>query len=276
MPENPRLSEDGVHSGGVMPSRNITAEPGLWSTRRGPRWLARITAGLSLCLFFSSSSDAWAGKRREREKNLDEQGLDNPRKLELPRRHRFRLGLQIGYIRLSSDCNESGGDCEQFHYAPLVLDFAYQLQFFKYVMFRPALGLGANVANSRNAMPGVFRPSAALGYQGKVLGAAFVYAYALVFPPNKDATDGRGGRRQPLTWNNHIVAAEFSATSRIHDTAIMVGVQIGGQKSHLLHGTIDKVRWYPHIGLTLGWFFDGTKRRRRKQQRATQASGSAK
>jgi len=212
-------------------------------------------------------TEAYAGTRRERAKNLESEGLDNPRKLELPRRHRFRLALQLDYIRLSSACDMQQ-NCTQFHYAPLTLDFAYQLQFLKYVMLRPALGVGVNIGNSRNAMAGIFKPSLFSGYQGKVLGVAFGYAYALVFPPSANATDGRGGQIQPLIWNNHIVAGEISATSRIHDTAIMVGVRVGGQKAQLLHGEIDRKRWYPHLSLTLGWFFDGTKRRRKKQKRA--------
>lgn len=231
------------------------------------RWRVRGLALLIGILVAGSAIEAQAGKRKEREQKLEEQGLDNPRNIELPRRHRFRLALQIDYIRLSSACG-SNGQCTRFHYAPLTLDFAYQLQFFKYVMFRPALGIGGNVANSRNAMAGVFKPSAALGYQGRILGAAFVYAYALVFPPNANATNNRGGQIQPLIWNNHIVAAELSATSRIHDTAVMFGLRVGGQKALLVHGDINGVRWYPHLSITLGWFFDGTKRRRRKQQAA--------
>ncbi|MGB1275901.1 MAG: hypothetical protein ACPG77_09130 [Nannocystaceae bacterium] len=223
-----------------------------------------LLAGL---LVVMTPVEANAGKRRDREKNLKSEGLDNPRERQLPRRHRFRLALQLDYIRLSSAC-DANQNCTQFHYAPLTLDFAYQLQFFKYVMLRPALGVGLNIANSRNAMFGVFKPSLFSGYQGKILGVAFGYAYTLVFPPFANSTDGRGGQIQPLLWNNHIVAGEISATSRIHDTAIMVGLRVGGQKSRLIHGMIDKKRWYPHLSLTLGWFFDGTKRRRKKRQRA--------
>jgi hypothetical protein len=35
-----------------------------------------------------------------------------------------------------------------------MLDLAYQVQVFKYMMIRPSFAIGGNVANSRNAMPG--------------------------------------------------------------------------------------------------------------------------
>ena len=58
-----------------------------------------------------------------------------------------------------------------------MIDIAYQLQFLRYLMIRPSLAIGYNVANTRNAMPGVLQPGIFTGYQGKLLGIAGGYTF---------------------------------------------------------------------------------------------------
>lgn len=191
---------------------------------------------------------------------LAEEGIDDPRARSLPRRHRFRLALMADYVRATKACNGSGTRCTRFHYAPLLLDFAYQLQFLRYAMLRPSLGIGANVGNSRNAMPIAVQPGLHAGYQGSFLGVAFGYSYVLAFPSNANANNGRGGIGQPAYWNNHVVAGEVSVTTKIDRGALNLGLRVGGMKSSLTHFDIAEVRWSPIVTITAGWFF-GPRRR---------------
>src|SRR5690606_14954641 len=101
-------------------------------------------------------------------------GVYDPRKRRAPRTHRFRLGFQMDYVRLSAAVDDEGVT-QRFHYLPLQLDFAYQVQLFKHLMLRPSLALGANPANTMESMPAVVHPQIFGGYQGKGFGAALGY-----------------------------------------------------------------------------------------------------
>ncbi len=194
---------------------------------------------------------------------LAEEGIDDPRARTMPRRHRFRMALMADYVRATKACNGSGTRCTRFHYAPLLLDFAYQLQFLRYAMVRPSLALGANVGNSRNAMPIAIQPGLHLGYQGSFLGLAFGYSYILAAPSNANANNGRGGIGQPAYWNNHVVAGEVSVTTKIDRGALNFGLRVGGMKSYLTHFDILEVRWSPIGTMTAGCFFGPRKRKSR-------------
>ncbi|MCA9636363.1 MAG: hypothetical protein KC420_10090 [Myxococcales bacterium] len=229
-------------------------------SRRGSASRSAL-AGLAVLLALTSASPARAAERkRVTTAELAEEGLEDPRLRELPRRHRFRLALMTDYVRATRACNSNATRCTRFHFVPLVLDFAYQLQFLRYAMLRPSLGFGANVGNSRNAMPAILQPGIHAGYQGKLLGVAFGYSYILVFPPRANADDGLGGLGQPLLWNNHVVAGELSLTTKIDRGALNLGLRVGGMKTHLMHFDIDRVRWFPVLTITAGWFFGPRKR----------------
>ncbi|HFE45553.1 MAG TPA: hypothetical protein ENJ18_08665, partial [Nannocystis exedens] len=103
--------------------------------------------------------EALARNKRPTAVELAHEGIDDPRLRKLPRRHRFRLALMTDYVRATKACNADGSRCTRFHYAPLLLDFAYQLQFLRYAMVRPSLGLGGNVGNNRNAVPVAIQPA---------------------------------------------------------------------------------------------------------------------
>jgi len=214
---------------------------------------AIVVAGLALAAL-GPAAEARAGKRASASE-LAEAGIDDPRAAKMPRRHRFRLALLTDFVRTTQACNASMSHCQRFYFAPLVVDFAYQLQFLRYVMFRPSLGIGGNAGNTRNAMPAVVQPGLHAGYQGKIVGVAFGYSYVAVFPANANADNGRGGLGQPLLWNNHVVAGEVSVTTRIDRGALNLALRVGGMKTHLMHFDIDRVRWYPVVTFSAGWFF---------------------
>lgn len=253
-----------------MPSRILSARAPLW-------WLGTLVlAGFMFVLgaWTAPSAHAGTGGRKE----FDESdGSTDPRDRELPRRHRFRLALHADWIRLSLAKNESRGITQRFHYAPLMIDLGYQLQFGRYFMLRPAVALGGNVANSRNAMPVALEPQLYLGYQGKLLGVAAGYAYLLAFPALKDAYDGREQSiGQPIILNNHVIRGELSLTSRIDRVAMTFSLGIGAVRSNLQHFERNDVRWRPIWSFQLGAFFDGTLRRMRRAKRAKSASEGPK
>ncbi|MEZ4381420.1 MAG: hypothetical protein R3A79_08720 [Nannocystaceae bacterium] len=215
-------------------------------------------AALVVALAAPSTSRA---SRRPTTQELAEEGLKDPRRRQLPRRHRFRLAFLTDYVRATRACNTDATRCTRFHYAPFLLDFAYQLQFLRYAMFRPSLAIGANLGNTRNAQPMAIQPGLHAGYQGALFGVAFGYSYLLPFPNNVNATNNRGGLGQPVLWNNHIVAGEVSLTTKIDRGALNFGLRVGGMKTHLMHFEIDRVRWFPVLSITAGWFFGPRKRK---------------
>lgn len=220
------------------------------ASRRRGRGVASIVAAALLL----GATPARAEKRASTAE-LAEEGLTDPRLAKLPRRHRFRVALLADYVRATQACNANLTRCTRFHFLPLTVDFAYQLQFLRVLTFRPSLALGPNVANSRHAMPFAVQPGLYTGYQGALLGVGFSYSYILVFPARANADNGRGGLGQPLLWNDHLVQGEVSLTTRIDRGALNFGLRIGGMKTHLTHYDIDRVRWFPVFTFSLGWFF---------------------
>lgn len=197
-------------------------------------------------------------------------GIADPRAPTPPRRHRFRLALLTDYVRATQACSAASDGCQRFHFAPLLLDLAYQLQFLRYAMLRASFGFGGNAGNSRQAMPAIIQPGVYVGYQGAILGAAFGYSYIHPFPTTPNATNGRGGLGQPALTNNHVIAGELSVTTRIDRGALNLALRVGGMKTHLRHFDLDRVRWFPVVIFSAGWFFGP----RRSQAKAPSRGGA--
>jgi hypothetical protein len=193
----------------------------------------------------------------------------DPRKPRLPRTHRFRLGVEVLYERLSKAINEDTGETQRFHFAPFMLDLAYQAQFLKYVMIRPAFAFGPNIANTSTSMPFVIHPKLHFGYQGAIVGAAIGYGFFTSVIYQQDAiSEIRGGLEQPTIWENHHVDAELSATTRVDRGALSFIVRGGAVHGHLLHLTINKERWDFLLTFNGGWYFgDGTRAKKRQKER---------
>jgi hypothetical protein len=208
-------------------------------------------------------------------RDLGSEGLTDPRVRQLPARHRLRLALVADWVRASQACDDNPMRCQRFHFAPLLLDVAYQLQFLKYAMFRPSLAFGYNVGNSRNAMPAIFQPSLFAGYQGKLFGAAAGWSFILPFPTTVNQTDGHQGLAQPSLWANHSVQVELSLTSRLDRGALNFGLRVGGMHTHLRHLNLDLKKWYPILTFSLGWFFDFSRARRRNDSSGAAGRGAA-
>jgi hypothetical protein len=196
------------------------------------------------------------------------EGVYDPRKRRAPRTHRFRLGFQMDYVRLSAAMDEDG-TTQRFHYLPLQLDFAYQVQLFKVLMLRPSLAIGGNPANTAESMPAVVHPQLYGGYQGKALGFALGYGYMHPFPARKDViSDTRGGLGQPIITANHSVRVEASYTTDIDRGALSFALRMGGLKSHIQHYALDERSWRFFVGLNVGWYFgDGHRSEERQRER---------
>ncbi|HEY0138033.1 MAG TPA: hypothetical protein VGB85_28300, partial [Nannocystis sp.] len=162
------------------------------------------------------------------------------------------------------------GKVTRFHYAPLMIDLAYQVQVFRWAMIRPSFAIGGNVANSRQAMPAAIQPGLFVGYQGALLGIAGGYTFNKAFPAIIGVNNGHGGPTQPVLDNNHAIQGELSLTTRVDRGALNFAVRFGGVKSHLIHLDIDKKRWTGILTLSAGWFFDLGARRRRNTRAAGQ------
>jgi hypothetical protein len=193
----------------------------------------------------------------------------DPRKPKLPRTHRFRLGIEMLYERLSTAVNEETGESQRFHFAPFMLDLAYQAQFLKYVMIRPAFAFGPNIANTSTSMPFVIHPKLHFGYQGPILGVAVGYGFFTSVIYQMDAISQiRGGLEQPTIWENHHVDGELSVTTRVDRGALSLIVRCGAVHGHLLHLTIDKERWDFLLTVNGGWYFgDGSRAKKRQKER---------
>ncbi len=208
------------------------------------------------------------------EDELEEQGFTDPRERRLPRKHRFRLGLQTGYMRMSAAIDEDTGEVQRFHYVPLQLDFGYQARIGKYVMVRPSFAVGANVGNTLEAMPLVLHPQLFAGYQGRLVGVAAGYGFLGIPIANKDArSEVRGGLGQPIISNPHQIGAELSFTTRVHqrrDNAPGAGelsiiLRLSGVRARTQHFEVDNTRWRAMFTFNLGWYFgDGRKARARR------------
>lgn len=204
-----------------------------------------------------------------------EYGERDPRTVDRPRTHRFRLAIHSQYIRLPQAQDANSGETTRFHFAPLMLDLAYQAQFLKYVMVRIAVAAGGNVSNVRHAMPGVVYPQAYLGYQGKLIGVAFGYGFIWTIPPNFDVSDptDKDALLEPVISRNHVVMGELSVTSKIDRVAMTFSLSIGGVQSDLSHYDVINRKWRFYLGLQAGMYFDGTIRRERKARKKAEAEG---
>jgi hypothetical protein len=213
--------------------------------------------------------------KRARDREFDtSMGEKDPRTRTRPRTHRFRLALTAHWVRLTQTQNPVTDEFERFHYAPMYLDLAYQAQFLKYVMVRLAVGIGMNVANTRNAMPVSVFPQFYAGYQGKVVGVAFGYGFDWTIPPVFHATANTSNAlEQPVITRNHIVMGELSATSRIDRVALTFSLSIGGIQSDLTHFDTYNRKWRPYVGFGFGAFFDGSIRREKKALKKAEAEG---
>ncbi len=203
-------------------------------------------------------------------------GERDPRVRQRPRTHRFRLAIHAQYVRLPQAFNDKTGERERFHFAPMLLDLAYQAQFLKYMMVRLAVAAGGNVANTRHAMPGVVFPQAYVGYQGKIVGLAFGYGFDWTIPPTFGASDPTVSTalEEPVITRNHVVMGELSATSKIDRVAMTFSLALGGVQSDLSQFDASQGRkWRFYLGLQAGVYFDGTIRREKKARKMATAEG---
>ena len=231
---------------------------------------ARSLAAAAAFLFaLGPSGTSRAAVAAESSASKDEPGYADPRKPRLPRTHRFRLGVEVLYERLSKAVNEDTGEGQRFHFAPFMLDVAYQAQFLKYVMIRPAFAFGPNIANSSTAMPFIIHPKLHFGYQGSIFGAAVGYGFFTSVIYRQDAiSEIRGGLEQPTIWENHHVDGELSVTTRVDRGALSFIMRGGAVHGHLLHLTINKERWDFLLTFNGGWYFgDGTRAKKRQKER---------
>ncbi len=213
-----------------------------------------------------------AEARRPTTAELAEEGLTDPRTRNTPPRHRIRLALLSDYIR-GSAAKTNDGRVTRFHFAPLMIDIAYQLQFFRWFMIRPSFAIGGNVANTRNAMPGVIQPGIFTGYQGRLLGIAGGYTFIQPVGAVIGIDNGHpGGIVQPVLDKNHAIQVEVSLTTKVDRGALNFAIRFGGVNSHLYHLDIDKRRWTGVLTLSAGWFFELGARKRRKQREAAEQS----
>lgn len=227
----------------------------------------RLISAAALALVSLASAEVQA--RRATRAELEAAGLTDPRTRTPPPRHRLRLSLLADYVKASSALGRDD-KITRFHYAPLMLDVAYQVQVFTHAMIRPSLAVGGNVANSRNAMPGAIQPGLFAGYQGSLLGIAAGYSYLAPFPAIANADNGHGGVAQPVLYNNHLLQLELSLTTRVDRGALNFAIRGGAMRSHLLHLDLDdKKRWAGCLTLSAGWFFELGARRRRNRAAQT-------
>ena len=218
-------------------------------------------AALALLVLVPGAAHA----RRATKAELAAAGLTDPRTRPEPPRYRLRIAFLSDYIRASAALARDG-KVTRFHYAPLMIDVAFQVQVLRWAMIRPSFAIGGNVANSRQAMPAAIQPGLFVGYQGALVGVAGGYTFIKAFPMTIGVNDGHGGPTQPVLDNNHALQGELSLTTRVDRGALNFAVRFGGVKSHLIHLDIDKKRWTGILTLSAGWFFDlGAPRRRNRR-----------
>lgn len=216
----------------------------------------------------------------ESEESEEVEGFYDPRLRTLPRKHRFRMGLQVQYMRLSSALDEESGRVQKFHYVPLQLDFAYQGRIGQRFMVRPGLAVGGNVGNSLEAMPILLQPNLFAGLQGRMFGVALGYGFLVIPVQNKDARSAaRGGLGQPILRHGHQIGGEVSITTRVHkrrESAPGAGefsfiFRVSGVNSRNQHFDVNTRRWRAMVTFNVGWYF-GDGRRRRAQRAASSSS----
>ncbi len=227
---------------------------------------AAVAAAPSPALADGGVSTKKKRSRRFKDETDPETGYVDPRARRLPRTHRFRLGLEAWYVRLSRITTDDGRS-ERFHLAPLGIDVAYQVQFLKYLMARPSFSFGINTANTFAAMPYHVHPKLHLGYQGKLVGVAVGYGYFTPVYYLIDQVDPvRGGLPEPVVRNNHHIDAEISFTTRDFHGALSFILRVGAVYSTLDHAQRRGERgWRPMVTFNLGWFFGETERGRKRR-----------
>ncbi len=235
--------------------------------------LRRATVALvaaSLAASTPSAAVAAGGKRKRSRRFKDETdpetGYVDPRARKLPRTHRFRLGLEAWYVRLTR-AQSPDGKTQQFHAAPLGIDVAYQAQFLRYMMARISFAFGINAANTFAAMPYHVHPKLHLGYQGKLVGVAVGYGYFTPVYYLIDQVDPvRGGLPEPVIRNNHHIDGELSFTTRDFHGALSFVFRVGAVYSTLDHlDRRNEKGWRPMFTINVGWFFGETERGRKRR-----------
>jgi hypothetical protein len=237
--------------------------------RLSPRSSAPIALAIAVTMIGTTVPQPASAAGRKSGEALEEEGFVDPRFRQPPARHRFRLGLQLEYIRLSAALDERDMSVTRYHYLPLAIDAAYQLQFAKYLMLRPSLAFGANVFNTTEAMPLVIHPQLHAGYQGSMFGVALGYGFFTPPIRTKDArSEIRDDPGQPVILNNHHIGAEVSLTTRIDRGALSFQFRFAGVTSRTQHFELDRRRWRPMIMFNIGWYFgDGRRAAERRRQR---------
>src|SRR5262245_57710979 len=139
----------------------------------------------------------------------DDPTFIDPRMRQPPPRHRFRLGLEISYMKLSAAIDAKTMEKQRFFMVPFLAYFAYQVQFLRVMMARPSLAIGTNVGNTLEAMPIIIHPQLYTGYQGSIIGAAVGFGYFQPLIQRKDVISAqRGGLGEPVSLNNWHVGGE--------------------------------------------------------------------
>jgi hypothetical protein len=232
--------------------------------------MGALAVGSRVAVIAAAALGCWPAAASAMARDGEDPTFVDPRRRQLPPMHRFRLGIQLGYMRLSSAVDADTGKSQRFHFIPMLADFGYQLQFAKYLMLRPALAVGTNTSNTLEAMPVIINPTLHVGYQGSIVGAAFGYGFFQPVIARKDiVSNSRQGLGQPIITNNHQVGGELSFTTRVDRGALSFILRFAGVRSHLQHFELDKPKsWRAMFTVNVGWFFgDGSKQRARQRQR---------
>lgn len=234
-----------------------------------------VLVAVAVALGAPQPTHAAPGRKKSADIEAEDPTFVDPRKPKLPRTHRFRIGVEFLYERLSAIVDEDG-DKVRYHFFPIMLDLAYQAQFLKYLMVRPAFAFGPNVANTLEAMPFIVHPKLHFGYQGAIMGVAAGYGFFSSVINRVDARSTiRNQPQQPVITGNHHIDGELSVTTRIDRGALSIIVRGGGVNGRLQHNTttgselpLNKRRWDFLLTANLGWYFgDGSKSRKRREER---------
>ncbi|MEE9386021.1 MAG: hypothetical protein V3V08_21635 [Nannocystaceae bacterium] len=210
--------------------------------------------------------------------DLEDEGFIDPTRRSLPRRHRLRVATRSNWVSMRRVRSDENGRAKmvRMHLATVMLDLGYQLQFFKYLMARPAIALGPNLANSRHSMPWMVAPQFHLGIQGGLASISAAYSYLFPFPAIINATSGLNGAPiEPVMWKNHAVLGEVAFSSRIDRLALTFAAGAGAVHTEYSHGAlVDHKEWRLAFTASVGVYLDGTIRReqvKRLQQRTSAA-----
>ncbi len=222
--------------------------------------------GASLLLLPGTSSADEPTPRARGKRSFDEsEGFEDPRRAPLPKKHRFRLGLEAFWLRPPAACSDT--TCQDFDFAPLMLSLAYQAQYAKILSTRLSFLVGPNVANTRNAMPVALGLRGQTGYQGRFFGLMAGYAYLPPLPPVVGVTDGTSDFIQPALFHIHNIGLEASVTSRVDRVAVSFILGFGMSRFRLEHYENNTIKWKPTLNLGLAFFFDGSRRGAKAQEK---------